>query len=639
MERVMTGGSQSGADEGVTPGGGAGSPGRPSRGKGRAWRLLAGVGIAGLVLAACSSGSSTKSTTSTSTSSSTTTGAAVNGGTVTFAEQPATPPNYIFPLMPSSFANSANIGDFQFLLYRPLYWFGMNGVPEVFNPRYSLASRPVYSNGDKTVTITLKNYVWSDGAPVTNRDIEFWVNLVKAERQNWFAYVPGEFPDNIVGMKLVGTKTIVFQLSHAYSPHWFTHNQLSQITPLPQHAWDKTSATGTIGNYDLTTAGARKVYAFLAGQAKDLATYGTNPLWRTVDGPFVLTGYTTEGQATFVPNTHYSGLPKPKIAKLIELPFTTDTAEYNEVEAGQITYGYIPTQDLGQHPSGYTIAPWYGWQIGFVEMNEHNPKVGPMLSQLYVRQALQHLVNQPGIVASIYRGYAVPDYGPVPIDPTSSLTTAFERKNPYPFSVSATTSLLRAHGWSVHPLGVDTCAKPGTGPGECGAGIPAGAPLTLSMIYPSGVVANTTLAAYLHSTFSEAGITLNVAPSANVLGTAVPCTATQASCSWQLVDFGSVSWFYGNDNYPTGGQLFATGASFNLGGYSNPTVDAQIQATHVNPSVQALYTYEDTIATQLPVLFQPVTPLQVSAIKDNLAGALPQNTILNLNPEKWYFTK
>jgi peptide/nickel transport system substrate-binding protein len=33
------------------------------------------------------------------------------------------------------------------------------------------------------------------------------------------------------------------------------------------------------------------------------------------------------------------------------------------------------------------------------------------------------------------------------------------------------------------PNGTDTCAKPGTGPGQCGAGIPAGTKLAFNLIY------------------------------------------------------------------------------------------------------------------------------------------------------------
>src|SRR5580693_1825632 len=72
-------------------------------------------------------------------------GHAVAGGVVTFAEQPADPPNYIFPLFPLDHWDVPNADQMQPLLYRPLYFFGSaSGTPAV-NAQKSLADPPVYS--------------------------------------------------------------------------------------------------------------------------------------------------------------------------------------------------------------------------------------------------------------------------------------------------------------------------------------------------------------------------------------------------------------------------------------------------------------------------------------------------------------
>src|SRR5581483_9316187 len=100
----------------------------------------------------------------------------------------------------------------------------------------------VYSNGNKTVTITLKPYHWSNGETVTTQDVAFWLNMLSAERSQWAYYVPGGLPDNLSGYKILSPTTIQLSLKTAYSPSYFTNNELSQITPLPL-AWDKTSDT------------------------------------------------------------------------------------------------------------------------------------------------------------------------------------------------------------------------------------------------------------------------------------------------------------------------------------------------------------------------------------------------------------
>ncbi|MHB1738338.1 MAG: ABC transporter substrate-binding protein [Actinomycetes bacterium] len=600
---------------------------RPRRARTRL-ALAAVAATAALTAAACGSSSSP--------SAAAAAGAPVSGGTATFAEQPATAPNYIFPLMPGQYANNANISDFQFLMFRPLYWFGYQGKPS-YNPGVSLAERPVFSNGNKTVTVTLKPYQWSNGTPVTNADVALWVNMVKAEKTHWFGYVPGAFPDDITAMTLSGTQTITFTLSKAFSTQWFLHNQLSQITPLPA-AWDET-APGAPSHCDTTIADCAAVYKFLAGQSKDLTTYATNPLWQIVDGPWKLSSFTTAGRAVFVPNPKYSGSSKPRLAQFIEEPFSTDSAEYNVLRAGGLTYGYVPTSDIGLPLSGYQVQPWNGWTIALLFLNYHNRTAGPVFAQTYVRQAMQHLIDQTGLITAAFHGAAVPDYGPVPLTPKTSLLSSYVQSDPYPFSVASATALLSSHGWKVVPGGTDTCQKPGSGTGECGAGVAAGASLSFTFSYPSGIQAVDLETQFLKSDFAKAGITLTLKSTPNVLSQVQSCTTNQPLCSWQIGDYGPVSWFFGNDSYPTGGQLFQTGSGFNAGSYSSPALDTLISATHTSSSVSALKAYEDFMASQLPVLWQPSSVQQVSAVVNTLHGAYPQDPILNIYPENWYFTK
>ena len=48
------------------------------------------------------------------------------------------------------------------------------------------------------MTVTLKHYMWSDGAPVTARDLVFYINLGKAEGATWGNYSgPTQFPYNL----------------------------------------------------------------------------------------------------------------------------------------------------------------------------------------------------------------------------------------------------------------------------------------------------------------------------------------------------------------------------------------------------------------------------------------------------------
>src|SRR6202050_2315271 len=189
---------------------------------------LVGVTALALALTACSGGSSSSSGGSASKPQ--------QGGVATFALPPGLYPNSIFPLAsPADVANASyiSIENFQYLLWRPLYWFGDNGQPG-FNAALSLANTPVYSNGGKTVTITLKHNIrWSDGKPLTNRDVELWMNMLIANRTDYFNYSPGYIPDNLVSESYPASTPYTFSLTfkQAYSHTWLLSTPLRAPSP------------------------------------------------------------------------------------------------------------------------------------------------------------------------------------------------------------------------------------------------------------------------------------------------------------------------------------------------------------------------------------------------------------------------
>jgi peptide/nickel transport system substrate-binding protein len=601
---------------------------------GRRIRLgIAGIAAVALLASACSSSSGPSASG----------GKPLSGGTATFAEAPGGVPNYIFPMLTSAYYSVTNIEQFQRLSFRSLYWIGNAKGQPVVDPAMSLAALPTYSDNDSVVTIHLGDYTWSDGQPVTARDVAFWINLLRANKADFAAYIPGEFPDNLKSYTIVNSKTITLTLTGSFNPTWFTYDQLSQITPLPAQAWDKTSATGAVGNYDMTPAGAKAVFAFLTAQSKDLATYGSNPLWKVVDGPWKLVSYQTTGYAKFAANHAYTGPSKPRLSYFVELPFTSDTSELNVLRSGTtIDYGYLPTEDAPQAPAlasdGYTSAQWQGWGTSFFLMNFQSPKTGPIIAQPYIRQAMQSLIDEPAYLKGPLEGYGHTDYGPVPVIPANPYIDAYEAKGPWPYSPAQAARLLSSHGWAVKHGGVTTCTSPGSGAGRCGAGIAAGTPLSFSLQYATGVVWVGEEMQALKSSFAQAGIQISLTeePFDSLISLLTPCTKTQASCSWQMLDYGG-GWTYGVDPYPTGDQLFATGSGSNSSNYSDPEADKLIAATVHGPGT--LTAFENYMADQIPVLWLPQPVYQISEISNNLHGTMPQSPIESLTPENWYLTK
>lgn len=621
------------------------------------WRPALAAALASVALTACGGAAPNSSN---DTGGAGAGGPPVRGGTAYFAEQPGSPPNYIFPLISGQYYSPANVNDLQTLLYRPLYWYGDHNKPSVDYP-LSLGNAPVYSDGDRVVTITLKRAHWSDGEQVGARDVGFWINLLKANRSRWASYVPGGFPDNVSSWQALDRRTIRLRLNAAYNPVWFTNNELSQITPLPI-AWDRTSLSQPVpkppapGLPDTTPAGARAVYRFLDQQARRVSGYTGSPIWSVVDGPWKLAGLTPQGQATFVPNPSYDGPNRPHLSRFVELPFTSETAEFSVLRAGpaqggpgtsgsQISVGWVPDTDIPQAASlrsqGYRTLSFYPFGFDYFEPNFNNPTVGPILRQLYFRQAFQHLVDQRGWIHAYYGGLGAPTYSPVPAQPQNPYSDAKAAVDPYPFSISAARSLLSSHGWKVTPGGLTTCVHPGDGAGECGAGIAAGKQLVFTLMYPSGLSYTDGAMTDLQSVASRVGIriVLKQATMSTVTATIEPCSPSSAACDWQLGQYGQ-AWIFAPDHYPTGEEIFQTGALGNVNNYSDPVADRLIVATTKTSaagSQAALNAYADHLRTQLPDFWQP-SPGTMVTVQGNLGGMVP-NAYGFISPEEWYFTK
>ncbi|MGH9130531.1 MAG: ABC transporter substrate-binding protein [Acidimicrobiales bacterium] len=368
-----------------------------------------------------------------------------------------------------------------------------------------------------------------------------------------------------------------------------------------------------------------------------------------LDGPWKITQFASStGQATFVPNTNYSGPVKATISKFEELPFTSDSSEYNQVTSGSgPDIGYVPWQDVNSQRTrisglGYSITPWILFSFNYMQLNLNAQGVGPTLSQLYVRQALEYVMDQPAIVNGPYEGYASPSYGPVPVAPANSEVDSTEKSNPYPYSPTKAKALLTGHGWTTK-AGVETCTKPGTAANECGAGVAAGAKMSFNLQYASGFTSFDQLNASFKSNASLAGIQINLssAPFTTVIGKAVPCKPGP-KCSWQIQNWGG-GWVYVPDYYPTGGELYATGAAANYASYSNPMMDSLIAATHTATPSQAqpaLNTYQDYAATQLPgVIYEPEPDYQVTLVRNGITGVVPQNAYSFITPENFRVSK
>ena len=600
------------------------------------------VAVAALVAAGCGSGGSDS-------------GLSTNGNAATWAETAGFTPNFIFPFTDAAHFGNWNISDLQYLLYRPLYWYGENESPTL-DYNLSLAGPPTYSSNSKVITLTVKPYKWSNGETVTAADLMFWMNMMKAEKLNWGGYETGLFPDNVSSYKVLSPTQFQLTFTTAYNRNWILYNELSQLYPIPL-AWDVTAkGKGTCSSTTASTAGCAAVYNYLIAQNKNLAGYATSKIWGVVDGPWKLSSFNPDGALTMVPNKSYSGSVKPTLKEFKEEQFTSDTAEYNVLKSGTsaVQVGYIPQSDItspttnpekaGPNPLSvsFTMTPWIGYGINYFPMNFNNPTVaGAIIRQIYFRQALAYTVDTAGIIKSVYKGYAWVNTNGVPTLPTSSLLAPGLQNSQFPFSTGNARALLVANGWSSsgNPA---TCVKPGTATGDCGAGIPKGAKMQFNVQYASGSTPLTTIMRAFQSNAGSAGIKLNISAVAGstIIANDTACTPTHSTpCTWQMGNWGG-GWIYAPDYYPSGEDLFAKGSLANYGSYNDATNNKLIADTLTSSATtQTMYTWEKYLAHQVPVVFMPQFANPLLEVANNLKGVTPLNCFANITPETWHYVK
>ncbi|MER5936246.1 peptide ABC transporter substrate-binding protein [Streptomyces sp. NPDC001928] len=536
-------------------------------------------------------------------------------------------PNWILPIGTAAHLNTNNISIAN-TLWEPLIAYDGSTGEIAWNKAGSVATDADFAPDNKSVRITLGDRHWSDGKPITSDDVQFWFDLIKANKTEWAGYNPGQAPDNWTSFKSEDDRHFTITFDKAYNPQWMLANELSSITPLPQHVWDK-------------GGDAKQVWTDLNNAAKNIADYEKNALWKTISGPYAVKSYSTAGKVVLAANKKYDGGEKPAIPTVNLLPFTTAEAEKNALRSGSVDYGYIEATDLDQKDSftaqGYEVKPWSGWAITYMPYNFNNPAMGGVFKQLYARQAVQRSIDQSSLAKVVFNGTAVTGYGPVPQGQASDFVSQAQKDNPYPFSTTAARELLTGHGWTEQG-GVMTCTDAGSGAAQCGEGVAEGTQFEMQVLSQSGSTVTDNMMSAIQSSLAKTGIRFSIrtAPVNSVLAQTPQCEADQSLCKWQLSYFGTAgSWYF--PAFPTGDSLFQTGGGSNFGNYSNPAVDKLISASTTSSSTKAVQDYSAALAKDLPVIWLPEPVYQISVVRSGLGG-FSQDSLANFHPAQWKWT-
>ena len=441
------------------------------------------------------------------------------------------------------------------LLYPELIW--VNRFHQIDWQR-SLAAAISSPDGGRSYAVTLRPWHWSDGVPVSSRDVAYALDLIRQLGETWPGFGDGGMPGIIQSLTVTDATHFTVTLTHRANAQWFIYNGLTELIPLPAHAWR---------GYSLN----------------QLEQLQSSPgFFKVVDGPLKISSLVVGQDAVFVPNPAYDG-PKMHFSKLVFRFLESDGIGLQDVESGDLDMANLPFPlwNAAAHLPGIykvVMAPQENWY--FISINFRNPAAA-FFRDVRVRQAMADAIDQRQLSALVYHGQGIEVYGPVPPDPPDFLSPAMKAGHyPVGYDVSRARALLAAAGFA---------------PGPDGIMVKNGRKLSFDFLIPSGDTASEQVANLLDAGFKAAGIEIHVHEMEfNQLVARIdgpPAGWESAYISMNL------------SPYPSGEGLFRTGAFQNNGAYSDKAMDSLIDANVDAPGLAGLYAYEDYAAAQQPVVF------------------------------------
>ena len=289
----------------------------------------------------------------------------------------------------------------------------------------------------------------------------------------------GNYPDNVTSTSRQRSRTIVFHLTHSVNPA-MVHLQRAVADPAAPDPGDgrhpRRPAQRTVRQDDQRRRRGLFKYDAAPGRRRS-STYTTSPLWKVVDGPCKLQSFSRGWSVPSARTRSTPGRSSRSITKFVELPFTSDTAEFDALRTGELDVGYLPSEDLPQKRRPRARATTCA--------------VEHLRNQLHLRQPAQpgrrpdpaadvcpagdgDADRPKGCDPGVLRWVRAADLWTRALQFQGNLADAYEESCPYRSTRRRRWPCSRVTAGTLSPNGVSTCSDPGSGAGHCGAGVRAG---------------------------------------------------------------------------------------------------------------------------------------------------------------------
>jgi len=302
-------------------------------------------------------------------------------------------------------------------------------LPTIENGLVKIEDLPDGKHG-MAVTIKLKpDLKWSDGVPVTARDIRFTWQVGKDPNSGFSNVNPWT---RATGVDVVDDHTAVIHLGSLLT----SYNQWDQI--LPEHV-------------------EGPIYARAKGPGEYLkqTLYNRAPTSPGLyDGPYKISEYQSGVQIVLEANPYWPG-PAPGFKRIILKHIENTAVLQASVLSGDVNMvagegiGLTIDQVLAlrkRHPDelNYVFRPSLDYEHLDIQKNN------PLFKELRVRQALVHALDRKTLTTKLFQGL-----NPVaatwvnPLNPNHTTETA-----QYPYDPAKARSLLAEAGWTPGPDGI-----------------------------------------------------------------------------------------------------------------------------------------------------------------------------------------
>ncbi len=306
---------------------------------------------------------------------------------------------------------TAVTGDLLRLMFLPTLRYDQDFKLQTADKLPCLVQSWRFSEDFLEVTLFLKDGLkWSDGQPVTARDIAFTYTQMK---DPGIPYPSRSQLDFVEKCAVVNDLEITFKFKEVYA------NELDDLTfmVLPAHVFEKVSATDFINH-----------------------PFNQNPT--VVSGHYRLKTWMRGQQIELEANPACSFSP-PKLDRLIFRIIPDQSARLTNLKSGEIdlvsALPALEVTELKQNPN-LEVKIYTGSQYDYIGwLNTH-----PLFKDREVRRAMTMAINRQQLIAALYYGFAHECVGSIlPVQKEFFNTTL----QPLPYNPEAAKKILAAKGW------------------------------------------------------------------------------------------------------------------------------------------------------------------------------------------------